>query len=288
MKLKFSALLLLLLLVASSAQAQLTVSRVIDGDTFQLSDGQRVRLIGIDTPETHASDKLNRDAASMGVSRERIQALGRLSTNHAEKMVLNRRVRLEYDQANAASGHKDRYGRTLAYVFVEGESVSVNERMIREGYANAYTTYAFNRALQERFRQVEGEARLAGRGLWNDNALTEAADGADLSQVVFITNTGTRYHRQGCRHLTQSSIPSTLAEVQGRYQPCGTCKPVAVSGGSAPAPSSTPRVQPPPSPPAQTGTRSASVQCSGTTQAGARCKRMTRSPNGRCHQHGGN
>ena len=58
--------LLVALLAGSASAQQLTVSRVVDGDTFELSDGRTVRLIGVDTPEKHMSSKLRRDARRSG------------------------------------------------------------------------------------------------------------------------------------------------------------------------------------------------------------------------------
>jgi len=83
-----------------------TVRRVVDGDTLVLENKERVRLIGVDTPETKHPNKP-------------VEYYGRESTAFTKKMVQGKRVRLEFDQANAHLGHKDRYRRTLAYVFLE-------------------------------------------------------------------------------------------------------------------------------------------------------------------------
>ena len=78
-------------------------------------------------------------------------------------MVEGRRVRLEFDQGNTASGHKDRYGRTLAYVFLE-DGALLNAEIIKQGYGHAYTQFPFSR--MEEFRRLEREAREQRRGLW--------------------------------------------------------------------------------------------------------------------------
>src|SRR5690606_14480509 len=70
----------LLLFGANAAHAQIRVTRVIDGDTYELSTGERVRLIGIDTPEKHVSTKLDRDAERTGRDRAAIRALGELAS----------------------------------------------------------------------------------------------------------------------------------------------------------------------------------------------------------------
>lgn len=169
MRTHFFAIACTLLLAGPVTAQPLTVQRVIDGDTFLLSDGQRVRLIGIDTPEKHVSEKLHRDAARTGTDIRTIQLLGERATRHAEGLVEGQVVELEYDRANAATAHRDRYGRTLAYVWVSRAGrrlYMVNERMLADGYANVYTAFPFQYA--DRFRALEREARIARRGLWAD------------------------------------------------------------------------------------------------------------------------
>ena len=75
-------------------------------------------------------------------------------------------MRLEFDQANAVRAHKDRYGRTLAYVFLE-DGTLLNGEIIKQGYGHAYTQFPFSR--MEEFRRLEREAREQERGLWEQN-----------------------------------------------------------------------------------------------------------------------
>ena len=78
---------------------------MVDGGTLLLQSGERVRLIGVDTPEIKHPKKP-------------VEYFGKEASAFTRRMVEGKRVRLECDQANAARGHKDRYGRTLAYVFL--------------------------------------------------------------------------------------------------------------------------------------------------------------------------
>lgn len=187
---------LLLLLPFATLDAQIRVARVIDGDTYELSTGERVRLIGVDTPEKHSSAKLQRDAERTGQDQATIRHLGTLASEHATKLVLNRVVELEFDEANAARGHRDRYGRLLAYVWVveNGQrSFMVNRQLILDGYANAYTRYPF-RYLDD-FRDAEREAREAGRGLWG---LSDDMDASHTKkQPTRRATSGTRARRSG-------------------------------------------------------------------------------------------
>jgi len=73
-------------------------------------------------------------------------------------MIEGKKVRLEYDWQN-----KDKYGRTLAYVFLE-DGTFLNAEIIKQGYGFAYTKYPF-KYIKE-FREYERQARNSGRGLW--------------------------------------------------------------------------------------------------------------------------
>lgn len=125
-------------------------ARVIDGDTIELDAGERVRLIGVNTPE-------NADP------RREVRQMAAAATDFTRRLCEGRRVRLEYDWER-----QDRYGRTLGYVFLE-DGTFVNAEIVRQGYGHAYTRFPF-RYLED-FRAYEREARAAGRGLWARNQL---------------------------------------------------------------------------------------------------------------------
>jgi len=125
------------------------VQRVVDGDTLLLTDGTRIRLIGADTPETVKPDSP-------------VEAFGPEATEFTEQFVARDggRVRLEYDRERV-----DRYGRTLAYVYVGDEML--NEELIRHGLATAEMQYNYSRAMKQRFRQAEKEAKEDELGIWS-------------------------------------------------------------------------------------------------------------------------
>ena len=91
------------------------VSRVVDGDTLTIQingKAEKVRLVGVDTPELHESDKLHRDAQRSGQDTATIQALGRQASDFVKTLVRSGdRISLEYDQQQ-----RDKYGRLLAFV----------------------------------------------------------------------------------------------------------------------------------------------------------------------------
>jgi len=139
------ALALLSVARESRAAQSFRVDRVVDGDTVILATIGRVRLIGVDTPES--------------VDRRRpVEAFAAEASQFLKHLLTGKQVRLEYDETR-----HDRYRRTLAYLFLP-DGTFVNEEIIRQGYGFAYTRYPFR--YLERFRQREREARERRIGLW--------------------------------------------------------------------------------------------------------------------------
>ena len=127
------------------------VSKQTDGDTIHVTiDGEdeRVRFIGIDTPETHGKNGL-------------VECFGKEAAAHTASLIpVGTPVRLVRD-AEA----RDRYGRLLAYVYRANDNLFVNLALARDGYADVLT-YPPNVAHAEEFVAAVREAREANRGLW--------------------------------------------------------------------------------------------------------------------------
>ena len=128
-----------------------TVTRVVDGDTFWVDNrsekGLKVRLIGVDAPETRNS------------GRKLKGYFGTESSDYLCSLIGGKEVRLEYDVSRY-----DRYGRTLAYVYL-ADGTFVNADLVKNGYATVMTTPPNVRHVDE-FAQLAARARKRNRGLW--------------------------------------------------------------------------------------------------------------------------
>jgi len=129
-----------------------SLNRVIDGDTVDIvveDEVVRVRLIGIDTPETVDP-------------RKEVQCFGVEASNYLAQLLEGKQVTLEHD---VTQGEVDRYGRELGYLILE-DGTNVGEKMLREGFAYEYT-YDDVYAHQNLFKNAEQDARDNERGLWS-------------------------------------------------------------------------------------------------------------------------
>ena len=135
------------------------VSKAIDGDTLRLSNGEHVRLIGIDTPESRYNSKLARDSQRSRKDMDTILNMGKQASIFTRRLVEGKRVKLVFDVQK-----HDKYGRLLAYVYLE-DGTFLNARIIEEGYAQVMTI-APNIRYAQTFLKLEREARQNGNGLW--------------------------------------------------------------------------------------------------------------------------
>jgi micrococcal nuclease len=197
-----AVLALLLALLAGVAEARETarVESVADGDTIRvLLHGKRVtiRLIGVDTPELH--ERLDQHAPPQPYARE--------AAAFTRRKLGGQEVGLEYDGERV-----DRYGRTLAYVFL-ADGTLFNRELVRQGYGRALTRFPFR--LRDQFVADESAARRAARGLW---ALTP--DGP-----VIANRRSRLYHLPGQSHYNDIApqnrvyFPSEEAARAAGYEP---------------------------------------------------------------------
>lgn len=127
------------------------VVRIVDGDTIivELDGGEeKLRMIGVDTPESVHNDL------------EKNVPYGKVSSDYTKDMLEGREVWLEMDVEE-----RDRYGRLLAYVYLDGEMF--NRMLLEEGHATIITVPP-NVKYAEEFEGLQEEARREGRGLWKE------------------------------------------------------------------------------------------------------------------------
>jgi len=171
---------------------------VTDGDTMVLNNGRTVRYIGIDTPE---KDEL----------------FFREATEANREMLHGKKISLEYDIER-----QDRYGRDLAYVWVD--SVLVNAELIKKGLASVYF-FSPNLKYRDRFLSVQKQARERKMGIWSIQVSPEEYYVASKKSKRFV------FHRPGCqwgeRIKTDNLIRFETRDeaLDSGYSPCRTCKP---------------------------------------------------------------
>lgn len=127
------------------------VERVVDGDTFTYDwNGEKrtVRLLGVDTPETVDP-------------RKEVQCFGAEASQISKNLMEGREVRLETDPI---ANERDKYNREIRYVYL-ADGRMINRYLVANGYAFATPEYQFS--LKQEFVNLEKEANISGKGLWN-------------------------------------------------------------------------------------------------------------------------
>ncbi len=188
-----------------SYDAIATVTRVVDGDTIEISltiDGiTDVRLIGVDTPETKEPGCAP-------------QPYGAEASAYAESILPGQQVELEFGVEKT-----DRYDRLLAYIYTE-DGEMFNEDLVEGGYAQAYP-YPPDTKYADRFAAAQDRAAAAGRGIW--------ALGPD--QLALLTDRGNGIGDDGCAPLTPEPAPVQQYEPPSTPAPVPVVPPVAPSVG---------------------------------------------------------
>lgn len=137
-------------IVESPSEGYYTVTKVVDGDTIKINyngETKTVRLIGVDTPESvHPDESKNTD-------------YGKVASEYTKTLLDGKNIQLEFDVEQ-----EDKYGRLLAYVYLDGEMV--NKKLLTEGYAQL-ATYPPNVKYVDEFTNIQKEARENKIGFWS-------------------------------------------------------------------------------------------------------------------------
>jgi micrococcal nuclease len=206
-----SVTIILALVSFADAGSTAKVKKVFDGDTILLENGVSIRYIGVDAPETHHP-------------RKPPGRLGPEATEFNRQLVAGREVRLEY-----GARQKDKYGRTLAYVY-SGDTF-VNEAILRAGLAIAYGHDPENK-YSDLFLEAEKEARDAGKGIWGlPLKYPEKEYVASKYKKPIENKLEPRrvFHRTGCKHARDiykrnKMFFKTINEaLDAGFRPCAVC-----------------------------------------------------------------
>lgn len=193
------------------------VTRVVDGDTFQVDFNgtkEKVRLIGVDTPESVHPD-VSKNVAE-----------GKIASEYAKRKLGNKEVGLEFDVQE-----RDVYGRLLAYVWLDGEMY--NKHLLTTGYAKV-ATYPPNVRYVDDFTALQKTARENNVGLWGEAEITEPAEESNTTpnEANYIGNASSlKFHYPYCEAVgkmsdsNKVSLGSRDEAINQGYTPCKICNP---------------------------------------------------------------
>lgn len=174
------------------------IKEVIDGDTIELESGERIRYIGIDTPEKD-------------------QPFFQEATRANQELLKKGKYTLEY-----GNDLKDDWGRTLAYVWID--TMMVNAELVREGLASVYLISP-NFKYKDKLIDFQKQARSKKAGIWSIPISKEEY------YVASRHSRGLVFHRPGCQWAKRISKDNLIRfETKDQaldlgYSPCRTCKP---------------------------------------------------------------
>ena len=206
---------------------QYDVVRVVDGDTIVIDfDGtnEKVRLIGVDTPESVHPDK------------EKNSAFGQEVSEFSKSQLSGKSVGIEFDVRE-----RDQYGRLLAYVYLGDEMY--NKKLLEIGYASV-ATFPPNVKYVDEFTEIQKKARENGIGMWAGGFIAgepSSGSSSDSSNSDTTKNTSSgkynghiknkKFHLPGCRYGDMISYENLIvfktrdAAINEGYAPCKVCNP---------------------------------------------------------------
>lgn len=141
-------------------QEESNISRVIDGDTVETNSGEKVRLIGVDTPEKFG--KVNTDEFRGVTNESCLKKYSYEATSFMEMNIEGEEVILERD---ILTGNRGSYGRLLRYI--NHSETDYNRKLVEKGLARVYTESSFTR--KSKYINAEEKARGENIGLWSCN-----------------------------------------------------------------------------------------------------------------------
>lgn len=242
---KITPLVVLILAGALTGQTRQpsVVARVLDSCRVELASGAIIRLIGVQAFPNSSSNLIQ-------------------SNSFPDSLIIGKSLWLESD---------DHWPADFGYLW--RDSLLINAELLRQGLARVWddTTHF---KYQEIFLIAEHKARTARRGNWKfvaflsteiDHATTVAGD------TVYVTQSGKKYHRAGCRLLSANKTALPLPQARLEHEPCRLCMDSPIA--------------PEKILPLESNGKKVPTQCLGQTKSGSRCKREAESESKYCWQH---
>jgi len=227
--------------VTALATTEANVVEVFDGDSVMLlvaGELRRFEVLGADTPEWRAKDP---EPSAGGV----------IARMYLTRLLLHERVRVFEPEPGAV----DQVGRRRGYLFRMPDGLSVDLEIVRQGYGKVSTRA--EEPFEAALRWYEVRAKELGRGVWGEpdgdllpelfetdtpteglpDSEPEPAEVVDApvpdepepepggDRWVWITRSGSKYHRDGCRHLKDSRSRVERDGLDPSLSPCQTCRP---------------------------------------------------------------
>lgn len=179
-------------------------TNVVDGDTIYLDNGEKIRFVGVNTPERGVEGYIT-------------------SKNFVQKLCLNKKVGIDVDD----SKHSDRYGRTLGVVIVDGKNV--NEMLLKEGLAeimymppSEFYPYDWGTS----------DTQVANTHSSSSSSHTSSSSSSSDSSGSYVGNSNTgKFHISSCPSVSKMSdhnkvyFNSRNDAVNQGYNPCKNCNP---------------------------------------------------------------
>ena len=191
------------------------VIRVVDGDTFVVDFNgteEKVRLIGIDTPESVHPDADKNTAAGVTAS------------DYTKALLTGKSVELEFDVQE-----RDKYGRLLAYAYLDG--YMLNKKLLEDGYA-VVSTYPPNVKYVDEFTAAAKYDSVFDEVSSEPFKNTTTNSNGNIAEATYIGNANTKKsHDPSCSSVKKMSeknkvsLPDRETAVSQGYEPCGNCKP---------------------------------------------------------------